>query len=132
MTRALLKMASPSHPDRSASGSQDHEDHGKEDKKTVAEMAPKKPGLPRRVWTALGLDPPTIMIMTKGALPPIISLAALRSTTFAQKYTTLGYLVAIMSLFGFAILPRAKFVQIMSINIVRSWLGQSFHLMNLD
>ena len=112
-------MASTSDPDRSPSASHDDEDQSKEKEATGSAEAPKKPSLPRRVWAALALDPPTIITMAKGALPPIISLAALRSFAFAHKYTTLGYLVAIMSLLGFAIMPRAKFVQNMVLNIVR-------------
>jgi hypothetical protein len=78
----------------------------------------KKPGPLKRVWTALGLDLPTVVIMAKGGLPPVISLAALRSTSFADKYSSLGHLVAIVSLLSFAIMPRAKFGQSMMLNIV--------------
>lgn len=35
-----------------------------------------------------------------------------------MKYQTLGYLVAIMSILSFAIMPRAKFFQTMVLNIV--------------
>jgi hypothetical protein len=43
----------------------------------------------------------------------------LRSKTVATQYSTLGYLVSIMSLLGFAIMPRAKFVQNIVLNVVR-------------
>ena len=115
-------MASTPDPDRSASASHDDEDQSKQKETATPETARKRPGLLKRIWTALGLDSGTVVIMAKGALAPVISLAALRSTTFASKYTTLGYLVAITSLLGFAILPRAKFVQTMTLNIVRPWL----------
>ena len=118
--RAFLEMASKSDPDRSASASHDDEDHSEGKETTAPETTPKKPGLLKRVWTGLGLDPATVITMAKGALPPIISLAALQSPTMASKYSTLGYLVAIMSLLGFAIMPRAKFVQNMTLNIVCS------------
>ena len=113
-------MASTSDPDQPASANHQYENLVKEDETTAPSTTPKKPSLLTRVWTAAGLDLPTIIVMAKGSLPPVISLAALRSTTFAEKYTTLGYLVAIMSLLGFAIMPRAKFVQNMTLNIVSS------------
>jgi hypothetical protein len=115
-----VEMASTSDPDRSAPASHDDEDQLKKEEPSAPDVTPKKPGLLKRAWTALGLDPPTIIVMAKGGLPPVIALAALRSTIFAEKYTTLGYLVAIMSLLGFAIMPRAKFIQSMTLNIVSS------------
>ena len=41
-----------------------------------------------------------------------------QSTAFAKTFTTLGYLVAIMSILSLAIMPRAKFLQQMLFNIV--------------
>ena len=112
-------MASTPDPDLSASASHtDDEEQSKEKAATAPEKAPKKPNLPKRVWTALALDQSTVITMAKGGLAPIIALAALRSPTFAAQYTTLGYLVAIMSMLGFAILPRAKFIQGMVLNVV--------------
>ena len=96
----------------------DNEDRPQRAEPSASDEAPNKSGLLKRVWTATGLDPPTIITMAKGSLPPVISLAALTSASFAEKFTTLGYLVAIMSLLGFAIMPRAKFVQNMTLNIV--------------
>ena len=40
-------------------------------------------------------------------------------TGFAMKFTTSGYLVAIMSIVSFAIMPRAKFIQTMVLNLVK-------------
>jgi hypothetical protein len=116
------EMASTSDPDRSGSAAHDGGRQLKKEDASAPEATPatpKKPGLLKRVWTAVGLDPPTLIIMLKGALPPVIALAMLRSKTVASQYTTLGYLVSIMSLLGFAIMPRAKFVQNMVLNIVR-------------
>lgn len=41
----------------------------------------------------------------------------------AQTYSTLGYLVAIVSIFGFCIMPRAKFIQTMVFNIVATCIS---------
>jgi len=128
-------MVSPSDPDPSGSAAHDGEKQLKKEEEEEEEASapeampatPKKPGLLKRVWTAIGLDPPTLIVMLKGSLPPVIALAMLRSKTVAAKYTTLGYLFAIMSLLGFAILPRAKFVQNTVLNIVRLCSAQPPH-----
>lgn len=111
-------MAPVLDPNGPAPASRESNEQLRKEEPPALDTNPKKPGPLKRAWTALGLDPPTIILMAKGGLPPIISLAALRSRTFAEKYTALGYLVAIMSLLGFAIMPRAKFVQNMMLNIV--------------
>ena len=36
----------------------------------------------------------------------------------ADEYTTLGYLIAIVSILGFAIMPRAKFIQMMILDVL--------------
>ncbi|PNS19552.1 hypothetical protein CAC42_7396 [Sphaceloma murrayae] len=77
---------------------------------------PTKKGLRSRlkdVWDKLGLDLQTMKTMAKGALAPTIGLAAFQATDFAETYTTLGYLVGIISILSFSIMPRAKFLQTM-------------------
>ncbi|KAH0123202.1 hypothetical protein KCU67_g17870, partial [Aureobasidium melanogenum] len=64
------------------------------------------------------LDLPTMKMMAKGGLAPTISLAAYQATDFADIFTTLGYLVAIMSILSFPIMPRAKFLQTWLLNMV--------------
>lgn len=46
-----------------------------------------------------------------------------RSDNVAETYGTLGYLVAIISILGFCIMPRAKFIQTMIINIIACCIG---------
>lgn len=71
------------------------------------------------------------MMMVKGALPPAISLAVYQSTAFAKVYSTLGYLVAIMSVLSFAILPRSKYIQTMLFNIVGLCVGAAVALLEI-
>ena len=99
------------------SGSESMEDASPEvEKREPQAIAPAaapvtKPSLFKRAWAMTGLDPITIILMLKGALPPIICLAAYQSDAWAKKYKTLGYLSAIMSFLTLCIQPRAKFVQ---------------------
>jgi hypothetical protein len=50
------------------------------------------------------------MMMGKAALPPTIALAMYQADKDAAMYGTLGYLVAIVSILGSCIMPRAKFI----------------------
>lgn len=49
-----------------------------------------------------------------------------QSSAWAKEYTTLGYLAAIMGLLGMSIMPRAKFVQTMMLNLVRYVICQDY------
>ena len=64
----------------------------------------------KKVMTKLEAEKGTLILMLKGALPPTISLAIYQSTAVANLFSSLGYLVAIASILGFAIMPRAKSV----------------------
>ena len=134
-------MASDAEADRPASGSHDAAESSQDVEKPLQSTsranetsmepskAAKKPNVFTRLWTKLGLDPPTIITMFKGALSPTIALAAYQGKSFAAKYTTLGYLVAIMSLLGMAIMPRAKFVQNTVMNIFFVCIGAAVALL---
>ncbi|PLB49083.1 MFS transporter [Aspergillus steynii IBT 23096] len=80
-----------------------------------------KSGLGTRIkngWARLELDLPTVILMMKGAVPPTIALAAYQADSFASHFNTVGYLVAIVSVLGFAIMPRAKFIQMMVLDVL--------------
>lgn len=89
----------------------------------------KKLSIIKRTWTKLGLDVPTLMMMGKAALPPTIALSMYQSTAVANRYTTLGYLVAIISILGFCIMPRAKFIQTMSMNVLGTCVGSAMAML---
>ena len=91
----------------------------------------KEQSLIKRLWDRSGLNPGMLMMMFKGALPPAISLAVYQSTSFADIYSTLGYLVAIMSVLSFAILPRSKFIQTMLFNIIGVCIGAAVSLLEI-
>ena len=95
------------------------------------ESPSQNPSLVKRLWDGSGLNPGMLMMMIKGALPPAISLAVYQSTPFADVYSTLGYLVAIMSVLSFAILPRSKYIQTMLFNIIGVCIGAAVALLEI-
>lgn len=91
----------------------------------------KKPSAVKRTWNKLGLNVGILMMMFKGALPPTIALAVYQNSAFAAIYSTLGYLVAIMSVLSFCILPRSKFIQTMLLNIIGICIGSAVALLQV-
>lgn len=49
----------------------------------------------------------------------------------ADEYTTLGYLIAIVSILGFAIMPRAKFIQMMIFDVLAVCIASCFALLTM-
>ncbi|KAL2357495.1 hypothetical protein BJ546DRAFT_964334 [Cryomyces antarcticus] len=76
-----------------------------------------------------GLDVPTLLMMGKAGLPPTIGLAIYQANSVASVYTTLGYLIGIISILGFAIMPRAKFLQTILLNILATCFAVSIALL---
>ncbi|KAE8350831.1 hypothetical protein BDV28DRAFT_30155 [Aspergillus coremiiformis] len=72
----------------------------------------------RSGWSSLGLDIPTVLLMMKGAIPPTIALAIFQADSVASRYNTVGYLMAIIAVLGFSIMPRAKFLQMMFLDVL--------------
>ena len=93
------------------------------------EKKKKEPGKIKKIWDKLGLDAGTLRMMGKAALPPTISLAMYQADKVAQTYTTLGYLVAIISILGFCIMPRAKFIQTMTMNVLSTCIGSAIAML---
>ncbi|KAL8691620.1 MAG: hypothetical protein Q9218_003195 [Villophora microphyllina] len=91
--------------------------------------AQKKSSFFTRIWEKSGLNVGMLITMFKGALPPTMAIALYQDTGFADTYSTIGYLVAIMSILSFAIMPRAKFVQTMLFNIVGICIGSCIALL---
>ncbi|KAF2198924.1 hypothetical protein GQ43DRAFT_377471 [Delitschia confertaspora ATCC 74209] len=82
-----------------------------------------------RIWKKIDIDLGTFLMMMKAALPPTISLALYQSTSVAETYTTLGYLIAIVSILSFCIMPRAKFFQTMLLNIISTCMASAFAIL---
>ena len=73
----------------------------------------------------------TLSMMFKGSLAPTIAIAMYQSKTVSGQYGTLGYLVAIASVLGFSIMPRGKFIQTMSLNVLGVCLAAAVNLLAL-
>ncbi|CAG8382473.1 unnamed protein product [Penicillium salamii] len=77
-------------------------------------------GFFKKIWQNTGLDRPTVLLMMKYQAMPV-----------AHEYTTLGYLVAIISILGFAIMPRAKFIQMMIFDVLAICIAACFALLTM-
>ncbi|RMD45036.1 hypothetical protein DV735_g205, partial [Chaetothyriales sp. CBS 134920] len=89
-----------------------------EEKGATEEKAAPKPSLLKKIWIKSGLNPIMVMLMIKGALPPILVLAS-----YAKIYSTLAYLSAIMSLLTMGFLPQAKFMQTVFYTVLFTCVG---------
>ncbi|KAK3116009.1 hypothetical protein LTR53_004069 [Teratosphaeriaceae sp. CCFEE 6253] len=95
------------------------------------ESTKKPPSKIKQLWTRLGLDPLTLKLMLKGSIPPTVGIAMYQSPAVAAQYSTLGYLVAIISILGFAIMPRGKFLQTTVLNLMATCLAAAVNLLAL-
>ncbi|KAK1470517.1 hypothetical protein CCUS01_06282 [Colletotrichum cuscutae] len=98
---------------------------------TTASKATKKPAPKPGLAARLGLDAPTLIMMFKGSLPPLIGIAIYQSTPVAQYFTTLGYLVPIISVLALAILPRGKYLQNLVLNVTGICIGGALSMLAL-
>ncbi|KAJ5902206.1 hypothetical protein N7495_002734 [Penicillium taxi] len=117
-------MASPERSQDSPSLSRFETKTTTKEKKTLKSLILK-------IWKKTGLDGPTLLTMAKGGLAPTIAVAMYQSTGVADEYTTLGYLVAIVSIFGFPIMPRAKFIQMMIADVLAVCLACCLSLLTM-
>ncbi|KAG0157692.1 hypothetical protein PDIDSM_4877 [Penicillium digitatum] len=85
----------------------------------------------QKMWQKTGLDRPTVLLMMKGGISPTIAISICQAKPVADEYTTLGYLVAIVSILGFAIMPRAKFIQMMIFDVFAVCIAACFALLTM-
>jgi hypothetical protein len=60
---------------------------------------------------------------------PTIAISILQSARVANYYTTIGYLVGIISILSLSITPRGKFLQTWALNIIFACLGAAVALL---
>ena len=91
----------------------------------------KKPNIVARLWQKSGLNTFMILLGAKGALPATIALAAYRAPSFAEIYTTLGYLIAIIGTLSMCIQPRAKYIQSLITSLFAICSGSAMALLQI-
>ena len=69
--------------------------------------------------------------MAKAGLPATIGIAAFQSTTWANYFGPLNYLVAIEALLAYCIIPRARFMQTLLLNVLMICLAAAVNLFAL-
>jgi hypothetical protein len=69
--------------------------------------------------------------MNRGSLAPTIAIAWYQSDDIAEIYTTLGYLVPIISVLSMSIMPRAKYIQTLILNITGVCIGSAMALLGI-
>ncbi|RDW94776.1 hypothetical protein BP5796_00539 [Coleophoma crateriformis] len=90
-----------------------------------------QPSKLKTLWGKLGLDPGTVMMMFKGSIPPTIGIAIYQAEGVANYFGTLGYLVAVISVISFSIMPRAKYFQTLILNLCGICVGAAISLLGL-
>lgn len=64
-------------------------------------------------------------------MPPTIGVAIYQSTAFAETYSTLGYLVPIVSVMTVAVMPRGKFLQTLTLSVLSVSFGAALAMLVL-
>ncbi|KFY72534.1 hypothetical protein V499_07347 [Pseudogymnoascus sp. VKM F-103] len=90
-----------------------------------------KPSKLKRIWAKIDLDIGTLMMMFKGSLAPIIAVAWYESLDIARIFTTLGYLVPVITVLSISIMPRAKYIQTLILNTIGICLGSAVALLGI-
>ncbi|KAL7944133.1 hypothetical protein V8C42DRAFT_353954 [Trichoderma barbatum] len=85
----------------------------------------------KRFIDKAGLDIPTLIIMTKGSIPPMIGIAMYQSTAISSYFTTQGYLIPVISVLAVAILPRDKFIQNLVLSLLLICIGSAISLLTI-
>ncbi|OBT57952.1 hypothetical protein VE04_03041 [Pseudogymnoascus sp. 24MN13] len=90
-----------------------------------------KPSKLKRIWAKIDLDIGTLMMMFKGSLAPIVAVAWYESLDIAKIFTTLGYLVPVITVLSISIMPRAKYIQTLILNTIGICLGSAVALLGI-
>ncbi|CAK1362151.1 unnamed protein product [Cercospora beticola] len=102
------------------------------DQTASAQPAPKKRSLIQKsfaIWQKTGIDSRVYRSMFKSSIAPTITLALYQLDGFANYYTTLGYLAVVMTILSVVMMPRAKFLQTMLVNLLFLCLGAALSLL---
>ncbi|KAK3708565.1 hypothetical protein LTR37_011460 [Vermiconidia calcicola] len=101
---------------RTPNGSEQHKNGAKTSKKSLLTRA-------KQLWAKYGVTSRQYQSMFKGALAPTIAISAFQATAWANQFTTVGYLIGVITILSIVIQPRAKFIQMMLMHIFLSCLA---------
>ncbi|KAH7134539.1 hypothetical protein B0J13DRAFT_641034, partial [Dactylonectria estremocensis] len=90
-----------------------------------------KPATLKRFMGKVELDAPTLILMFKGSIPPIIGISIYQSPPIYNYFTTMGYLIPVISVLAIAILPRDRFIQNLILNLLAICVGSAVSLLAL-
>ncbi|KAL9611890.1 MAG: hypothetical protein Q9167_003504 [Letrouitia subvulpina] len=76
-----------------------------------------------KIWSSLSLDKATVLQMLKGSLPPVIVISMYQATSIANIEFTVGYLAVILTVSAQCLMPRAKFMKIVSFSVLSTCGG---------
>ncbi|EEU33768.1 uncharacterized protein NECHADRAFT_98339 [Fusarium vanettenii 77-13-4] len=97
-----------------------------------AEELPKpKPTTLKRLMDKVGLNAATLVLMFKGSIPPIIGISMYQSTRISSYFTTMGYLIPVISVLAVTILPRDRFIQNLILDLLAICVGSAMSLLVL-
>ncbi|GLA43630.1 hypothetical protein AnigIFM63309_001561 [Aspergillus niger] len=100
------------------------------DNSTAGNLEPRKAAKPR-LWERILPNIALVIMMVKGSLPMTISLAIYQSDYIAKRFTTVGYIMAMIAFFSMAMLPRAKYLEGLVLNILATCLGSALSLLTM-
>ncbi|KAH8599866.1 hypothetical protein B0O99DRAFT_564613 [Bisporella sp. PMI_857] len=95
------------------------------------EIKEQKASKLKSIWSKIGLDIPTLLLMFKGSVAPTIAIAFYQADSVSVLYGNLGYLVAIICVLSVPIMPRAKFIQTVVLNTIGVCIGCAIGLLGI-
>ncbi|KAJ1337392.1 putative ER transporter, 6TM [Microdochium nivale] len=115
-----------------AATAHDHGANGSTDETLPSPPTPAAPASPKPGFLArLGISPFIIGMCLKGAVGPTTALAILQVDAVAQYFSTIGYVVAIISVLALPIMPRGKFLQATLLNLLGVSIGAAVGVLAL-
>ncbi|TVY38822.1 Uncharacterized protein LSUB1_G004247 [Lachnellula subtilissima] len=103
----------------------------KEEQAVKEETAKPKDSMVQKLIAKIGLDVGTVMMMFKGSVAPAIGIAFYQADGVAKTYSTIGYLVPIVTVLSMPIMPRAKYFQTITLNLIGICIGASIALLGI-
>ncbi|KAJ5383010.1 hypothetical protein N7517_000921 [Penicillium concentricum] len=89
----------------------------------------ERPSIWKRMVAKCGIDAPLVILMLKGTVAPTVGLAMYQADSVARHFSTIGYLIPIMSILSIPVLPRARFIQNLLVTSLLTCLAAAISLL---